>query len=263
MTPLRPFFPYYGSKWSGTRDGCYPRPAHPRIIEPFAGSACYSLHHHDREVVLIERDRVIAELWRWLIAVDPAEVLALPDLEPRQSTDDLDVCPAARSLIGFWCGISASNNKTASRWALSTDRRKTNRKSGGPELYWSSRPDRIRHRIAEQLPAIRHWTVVEGEAMATTIHGAATWFVDPPYQGRPGSHYRFGSERIDYAELGAWCQCLPGQVIVCEQQGADWLPFEPVGAVNGQRGKSREVAWFSRQEDSPSYRQPGLFGPGA
>lgn len=62
--------------------------------------------------------------------------------------------------------------------------------------------------------------------MRTTIHGDATWFIDPPYRGRPGSHYRYGSKLIDYTNLAAWCQMLPGQVIVCEQHGADWLPFE-------------------------------------
>lgn len=251
MSPLRPFFPYYGSKWSLA--GCYPRPRHGRVIEPFAGSACYSLHHHSRDVVLVERDPIIAELWRWLLRVTPEEVLALPDLEPGQSTDDLDVCPAARSLIGFWSNAgTATPMKSATTWAKASP--------GGSTLYWHSRPRRIRLRIARQLPAIRHWTVVEGEAMATTIYGAATWFIDPPYQGRPGRYYRYGSEGIDYAELGAWCQSLPGQVIACEQAGADWLPFEPVGVVNGQRGKSREVAWFSCQEDRPSYRQPALFG---
>lgn len=86
---LRPFFPYYGSCYSMAPK--YPRPRFDRLIEPFAGSACYSLHHHTRDVVLIERDPVIAELWRWLLRVSPEEMLALPDLEPGQSTDDLDV----------------------------------------------------------------------------------------------------------------------------------------------------------------------------
>lgn len=44
---LHPFFPYYGSKWS--LGPLYPAPRHDRIIEPFAGSACYSLHHPERD----------------------------------------------------------------------------------------------------------------------------------------------------------------------------------------------------------------------
>lgn len=268
---LAPFFPYYGSCHSMAK--LYPRPRHDRLIEPFAGSACYSLHHPERDVVLVERDPVIAELWRWLIRISPAEVLALPDLEPGQSTDDLEVCPAARSLIGLWCNPASGGgpSKASSTWG----------KYGGiggrgghrmPRLNsWEAR---VRHRIARQLPAIRHWTVVEGEAMATTNHpctpvsagiarqspsGGATWFIDPPYEGRPGSHYRYGSKLIDYGELGAWCQSLPGQAMVREQLGADWLPFERLGTVNGQRGKSTEVAWFSDERDRPGFRQPELF----
>jgi len=245
---LDPFFPYYGSCHSMAR--LYPRPRYGRLIEPFAGSACYSLHHPDRDVVLVERDPVIAELWRWLLRVTPAEVLALPDLEPGQSTDDLEVCSAAKSLIGFWLNAgTAAPCKRFTSWAAMQEQQKT--------LYWSAK---VRHRIARQLEAIRHWTVVEGDAMATTIYGAATRFVDPPYFGRPGSHYRYGSRLIDYRELGAWCRLLPGQVMVREQLGATWLPFERLGVVNGQRGKSTEVAWFSDERDRPAWRQPELFG---
>lgn len=35
---LGTFFPYYGAKWLMIR-GLYPRPEHPTIVEPFAGSA--------------------------------------------------------------------------------------------------------------------------------------------------------------------------------------------------------------------------------
>lgn len=50
MKPLRPFFRYFGSKWLVGKH--YPAPMHETIVEPFAGSACYSLHHFDRKVVL-------------------------------------------------------------------------------------------------------------------------------------------------------------------------------------------------------------------
>jgi hypothetical protein len=247
MVCLRPFFAYYGSKWSLAR--LYPAPRYGRIIEPFAGSACYSLHHAEREVVLVERDPVIAELWRYLLRVTEEEVLALPDLEPGQSTDDLGVCAAAKSLIGCWLDVSSSaaRVKKAQNWM----------RNGGHGPFWSTK---VRARVARQLEAIRHWTVVEGDGPAQTIYGEATWFVDPPYQGRAGSHYRYGSKHIDYEQLGVWCRYLPGQVIVCEQAGATWLPFERLGVVNGQRGKSVEVAWFSDKRDSPAWRQPELFG---
>ena len=33
---------------------------------------------------------------------------------------------------------------------------------------------------------------------------------------------------IDYARLADWCRALPGTVDVCENVGADWLPFQLV-----------------------------------
>lgn len=255
---LDPLFPYYGSCHSMAPK--YPRPRYNRVIEPFAGSSCYSLHHWQRDVVLVERDPVIAELWRYLLRVSPAEVLALPDLEPEQSTDDLEVEPAARSLIGLWANQGNSYPcKKKSSWAAVVDARRRQQR-----LTWDAR---ARARIARQLEAIRHWTIVEGDYAEATDHRGssapwlerATWFIDPPYIGRPGSHYRYGSKGIDYTELAAWARTLEGQVMVREQFGATWLPFEGLGTVHGQRGKSTEVAWFSCEQDRPSFRQPELF----
>ena len=50
---------------------------------------------------------------------------------------------------------------------------------------------------------------------------------------------------IDYSALADWCHSRKGQVIVCENEGADWLPFErlceQVGANRAKR--SMEVIW--------------------
>jgi site-specific DNA-adenine methylase len=73
---LRPFFSFYGGKWRAAP--YYPTPQFNRVIEPFAGAAGYSTRHHERDVVLVEADPVIAGLWRWLIAAPSSEVLALP-----------------------------------------------------------------------------------------------------------------------------------------------------------------------------------------
>src|SRR5689334_4647899 len=69
VTPqLRPFFGYYGGKW---RDAVrhYPQPEYETIVEPFAGSAGFSLRYFDRKVVLCELDPVLAAVWRYLIHV--------------------------------------------------------------------------------------------------------------------------------------------------------------------------------------------------
>ena len=49
---------------------------------------------------------------------------------------------------------------------------------------------------------------------------------------------------IDYPSLGNWCMERKGQVIVCEQEGADWLPFEVLReTTNSQDKKYKEMIW--------------------
>lgn len=231
MTQGLPFWRYYGGKWRAAPR--YPAPAHRTIIEPFAGAAGYALRYPDRDVILVEKYPIVAAIWRYLITADPAEVRAIPEVE---SVDALPawVPQAARWLVGMCMNASA--------------KRPNARKSKGLRLRahrnwcegWSPS---MRERVASQVSTIRHWQVIEGDyTVAPDID--ATWFIDPPYRGRPGSHYVHGSKTIDYAALGGWCRARRGQVIVCEAAGADWLPFEPFGDEHGFGARvSREVAW--------------------
>jgi len=60
-----------------------------------------------------------------------------------------------------------------------------------------------------------------------------------------GQYYRYGSDKIDYAKLATWCRARPGEVVVCENEGAKWLPFKPLANVKTTRAdsRSREVLW--------------------
>lgn len=235
MKPLRPFFSYFGAKWRAAK--YYPAPQHQFLIEPFAGSACYSLHHWDQSVLLIDSYPVIANLWTWLIGANEREVLALPDLKPGQRVGDLDVRPEARTLIGFLVQAAMTRPCEPSTWAASVA---SGRASGG--IYWGQR---IRERIAAQLPAIRHWGAICA-SYADLPNTRATWFIDPPYAGPPGVKYVHNA--VDYVHLAAWCRAREGQAIVCENVGAEWLPFVPfrdVQSVNTHGGaKSREAVWL-------------------
>ena len=59
-------FYFYGRKKRLAKE--YPQPLTTTIVEPFAGSAAYSLHGQNWEnrVILIEKDAEVAALWRWL-----------------------------------------------------------------------------------------------------------------------------------------------------------------------------------------------------
>lgn len=215
----------------------YPKPRHATIVEPFAGSAGFSLRYADRRVVLCEIDPVIASVWRYLIGVSPQEIRSIPDVPLGGSVDDLPVPQEARWLVGFWVnrGVSRPRNKP-SRWM---------REGIRPGSFWG---DRVRSSIASQVDSIRHWRLFECDYRSCPVVGPATWFVDPPYQGA-GKHYTFGSSGIDYQELGGWCRSRVGQVIVCENEGACWLPFRPLADIKtARRGRrSLESIWTSAE----------------
>lgn len=232
---LRPMFKFFGSKWRASARHAPPLPGAP-IIEPFAGSAGYSLRYGaDRDVVLVERDPVVASIWRYLIDASPSEVLDLPDLPAGGSVEDLDVPDPVKALVGFWLNSgTATPRKTAASWSRMFAEKD---QVGG----WSHA---TRARIAAQVPFIRKWAILE-RSWEDLPNPRATWFVDPPYAGAVGRHYACGSDGIDFEALAAFCRSRRGLVIACEQEGAKWLPFEPFELARGSFGSrvSSEVLW--------------------
>jgi hypothetical protein len=130
---------------------------------------------------------------------------------------------------------------TSPRKTLSAGRKEL-RASGRVFEGWSNQ---MRARVASQVEHIRHWKLIEGDyACAPDIE--ATWFIDPPYQVA-GTHYVHHT--IDYAELAAWCRSRSGQVMVCENDGATWLPFQPFGLHKKSKmttsdSNSHEALWI-------------------
>lgn len=230
---LWPFFTFYGGKWRSAPR--YPSPKYSTIIEPFAGAAGYSVRYPQRKVILVERDETIASLWKYLIQVTRSEIESLPLFPVGGHVDELDVCPEARSLIGFWLNKAcASPCKTAGAWM---------RQGLRPKSFWG--PE-IRYRIAMQVEAIKHWTIIHGD-YSSAPDTKATWFIDPPYK-LAGKLYRHSSRDIDYLNLARWCRTRLGQAIVCENDGADWLPFAPhitIKSTEGKHGKAKsmEAIW--------------------
>lgn len=231
MTGLKPFWRYYGGKWRAAPR--YPAPTHDAIIEPFAGAAGYALRYPDRKVLLVDKYPVVAEIWRWLIRESSVSIRAIPLVE---SVDDLPgwVPQGGRFLVGF----TMNSATTSPRRTLSAGQKKL-RDLGRVFEGWS---EAMRERVAQQVEHIRHWEIHEGNYW-NVGGGPATWFVDPPYSNKAGSYYVHSD--VNYAHLAEWCRGLAGQVIVCENEGATWLPFRPFvtlkAGVNG-RG-SKEVIW--------------------
>lgn len=219
---LGPFFSYYGAK--NQAGHLYPSPDYDTVIEPFCGSAGYSLLYPDRNVRLYDKDDRIVALWQWLIQATPDEVLEIPLFGPSiRTTRDIPGPDAVRHLVGFWANPASAMPKVTP-----TPRSKWN---------WDTR-----QRISRQVNRIKHWTCELVDSYADIPNCDATWYVDPPYQ-QDGKWYRHSADNIDFHHLGQWCRDRLGQVIVCENEGADWLPFRFLGRINAMAGTSREVIY--------------------
>lgn len=200
----------------------YPEPRHDTIIEPFAGAAGYATRYHDRRVILVEKDPRIAALWRFLIRATRNDILDIPLMTLDGHLDDLKASEEAKILVSYWLQPASSHpKKSFSTWA---------KKYPGRGKAWDAS---IRERIAAQVECIKHWTVIEG-TYADSPNIEATWFVDPPYQ-LAGKYYRYSSASIDFTHLGNWCRSRKGLVAVCENVGADWLPFEKLATIQTAR----------------------------
>ena len=228
---LHPFFSFFGSKYQ--LGPLYSPPKYETIIEPFAGSAGYSLLYPDKQIHLYDKDVTIVALWKYLIEVKESEILSLP-ITPTGTTKPYfdkenpisaeKISDPAKMLIGFWTTESQT--------------------SPSPYIYSKNRgsnwTERKRKLIANQLHCIRHWKI-EQKSYSELDNETATWYIDPPYQ-EAGKRYKENS--IDYTHLAAWCKERSGQTIVCEQNGASWLPFSELKHVNNASNKQyKEVFW--------------------
>ena len=225
---MRPFFPFYGSKWNISRH--YPRPSHGLVIEPFCGSAGYSLFYDCPIVDLYDDDPIIAGLWNYLLKTTSERILELPELMTvGDSVDNYDICQEEKWLIGFWLNRGSAMPK------------KTRTAFSSLSLSWGSR---AKQRIASQLNGISGWSI-QGGSYELSRNVEATWFIDPPYVDK-GKFYRKKFDR--HIELGKWAMERKGQVIACEGPGATWLPFEPLGTFKTTKGTSKEFIFTTSNQ---------------
>ena len=219
-------FSYYGSK-SKIVD-YYPPPKHKRIIEPFAGSARYSLKYWENDVLLLDKYDIIVKVWNWLKQCSPNDILKLPEYE-KGETIDKTLTDEERYFVAFMCnrGSSRPHNVAGSYHDVLP--------------IWRNR----KKVVANELYKIKHWEIRLG-SYDELENIEATWFIDPPYQFG-GEHYKESNKQIDFEKLGEWCKSRNGQVIVCENSKADWMPFVQMINMQGQKAKTTEVIWANHK----------------
>lgn len=229
-------FPYYGSK--SIIVSLYPKPVHGLIVEPFAGSARYALKYFERDVILVDKYEPIVKIWRWLQQCSEGDILGLPKLKLGDDIRLINVSEEEKLFLGMLAGVSgASPRFKVSPFAAIQNGRK----------------NQLR-RIAGQLFKIRHWKIEHGD-FKNIENKIATWFIDPPYQfGGNG----YVCSKVDYSFLAHWARNRNGQVIVCENTKADWMPFSPLKKMRGAMSVTTEAIW-TNLPTSYSSRQVELF----
>lgn len=205
-------FSFYGSKSKIVKK--YPKPKLNRIVEPFAGSARYSLEYWDKEIYLFDKDPVIFGVWKYLLKASKNDILSLPDVPNQTKLIDIDgfsqLSQEEKWLIGFCCNGGSAQPKNVS----------------GKHNFNSWNKDKIR--IANSLYKIAHWKIYNlsyDEIDSVSLLNNSTWFIDPPYESK-GKWYK--ENKIDYKYLRNWLNDLKGQIIVCENVGNTWINVRPL-----------------------------------
>lgn len=219
-------FSYYGRKSKVVK--YYPTPIYNTIIEPFAGSAVYSLFGENwkKNVILVDKYDVIIKIWKYLQSTTSDIILKLPEVNNGEILEEIDgfsdLCPEEKWLIGFSVNNGSGMPKNvAGRMNFNS---------------WF----RDKKRIAKDLFKIKHWDV-RCDSYSNIENIQATWFIDPPYEFG-GQYYKH--KTIAYDELSTWCNSRNGQVIVCENTKATWMPFVPLKEMSGQLHKTTEAIFY-------------------
>jgi hypothetical protein len=212
-------FSYYGSKSKLVKK--YPIPIHNTIIEPFAGSARYSLLHHEgKTIFLFDTNPYVIKAWKWLQHATKNEVRNLPIVEAGESIPKLK-SEGASYLIAFCFnqGTDVPRNFAG-------------------RMNFCKLPGGNWELVVKQLNWIRHWKI-EQASYTSAPNIKATWFIDHPYIASLTRTPYFRGKDLNYKQLANWVKQRKGQIIVCENDSAAWLPFSPLAFSNGQRANSK------------------------
>lgn len=219
-------FSYYGTKKKLSPN--YPSPKFDKIIEPFCGAAMYSLYDDNwkKEVIINDKYDKVYIAWDYLInKASTNDIKKLPDLVEGLNLDTLNLSLEEKSLLGFYCNPASAVPK------------KTVTKRG--ESSWN----RHKNYLIDNLYKVKHWKIYN-KSYEELENVEGTWFIDPPYQfGGQYYHSSANNSHIDYLKLSEWCLSRNGEIIVCENSKADWLPFEPLVELKGQLHTTLEVIY--------------------
>ena len=229
-------FSYYGSKSKVVN--YYPPPKFNKIIEPFAGSARYSLKYFDREIIINEKYEVVYNIWKWLQQCNENDIIKLPTPKPKEDIREYNLSKNELDFMGFII----------------------NRGSVSPKNKVGNFSDGLQNTlktISKNLFKIKHWDIRLGD-YTDLGNEKATWFIDPPYQFG-GEHYKESSKNLNFKDLAEWCKSRNGQIIVCENTKATWMDFKPMKEMYGSQYKTTEAIWSNHKTNYDAVQQSLQF----
>lgn len=230
-------FSYYGSK-SKIVD-LYPPPKHKKIIEPFCGSARYSLKYWQNDVLIMDKSENLINVWKWLQQCSKNDILKLPKLTTGLDIRKIELSEIERNFLSYLVASGRPSNIVTKFMDY---------ENGNQNVY---------KRIANSLNLIRHWEIKLG-SYDELENVEATWFIDPPYMFG-GEHYKESNKNIDFGKLAEWCKNRNGQTIVCENMKADWLDFKPLTKIQGACQTNTTEAIWSNHKTNYDNVQLSLF----
>lgn len=211
-------FSYYGSKSKIVK--YYPKPRYNKIIEPFAGSARYSLRFWEKDILLVDKDKRIIDAWHYLQQASEYDIKSLPKPKHYESLKNYDLSHGELSFMMFIVAQGSTGRYTMTMM-------------GHRDFDYNI------NKTIENLHKIKYWEIIN-DSYHNIENQTATWFIDPPYQ-YGGHEYR--ENKIDFSKLASWSKSRHGHVIVCENTKADWMDFKPMVEMFGNCHKTTEAIW--------------------
>lgn len=201
-------FSYYGAKTKIV--DLYPVPKTDKVVEPFAGSARYSLKYFEKDVTLYETFLKPFKVWEFLIQATEKDILSLPDVNVGDDIRKIE-----------WLS-------NAERWLMGYQLQRGNARPGclvNARCRWNT--DKLR--IAKEVHKVKHWKIYNESGM-NHVWENATYFIDPPYTVQKHG-YTHGE--VDYHVIATKVQNEKGFHIVCGNSDDHWLDFIPLTNMQG------------------------------
>lgn len=231
----------------------YPAPKYPLIIEPFAGAGAYAMRWTGAEdeytggpiqCWLNDLDPTIYAMWKFLTlpgALSTVRHMVPDTVNAGDKVSELLHLAGPGYLDMNLSGLLALCQAEANQGTQGARGVHDQVTSIGAKCW-----PRLKRKLEWVIPHVKDFKITNLDYLALPDI-EATWFVDPPYDNEAGRRYRT-SGGIDYQVLAEWCKSRKGQVIVCEGESANWLPFRPLMERQGirsryQKSRAMELVW--------------------